>query len=102
MKYKTKDFIKNIGICNIHLMQINDLREYSRECLRNKKIGDYVWVCGKHGYEGVLNDGGISLIADTIEELLDKIISFRKLEEKIISQENIGICISSAIISFKI
>lgn len=72
-------------ICNIHLIQVADylLDEMSREYseILNKerpKIGEWIWVCGPHGYEGVLNDGGIYYWAYDLDGLLLKIASHKE------------------------
>lgn len=77
-----KNLIKNIDICNIHLVRVDkyllkemffqEMRD-ENEYITKPKIGKYIWVCGKHGDEGVLNDGGILYWSYSLSRLLNKI-----------------------------
>jgi len=65
-----------IGICNIHLVEVDqDCLDHTflRRGILPPTVGMVVWVCGRHGADGVLNDGVVVLWDESILALLDRI-----------------------------
>lgn len=93
---KTENFIKNESICNIYLVEIDEWRKREYDWTVDYEIGEYVWVCGEHGYEGVLNDGEVILTSRSIEDLLKKIIDYKIIEKPQVCVTGMRTSISSA------
>ncbi len=80
--FKTVDFAhrKNVSI------QLIAVSEYFKGCAdwaRTYEVGDLIWIAGRHGYEGLLEDGEVLFHSPEILNLLQQLAAPSTDKEKL-------------------